>query len=171
MKTLPSLLIDSGAMFSPCGKYRPLLWRIWAHHKPLLTMLMLNPSTADASKDDQTVARQSTRAHLLGMGGLLVVNIFDFRATDPADMKRADKPCSEENDATIVSAVRRSLLSNGMAICAWGTHGTHRGRSAEVVKLLAGMPLHALKVTTGQPWHPLYLSYDLQPFPWPKEKP
>lgn len=166
----PSLFLNSGATFSPCEKYRHMLWRIWDEALPLLMLLMLNPSTAGETANDPTVARQITRAGMLGMGGLLVGNIFDYRATDPGVMKDAAIPCSAENDHYILQMARRSLASGGKIICAWGTHGTHRGRSAEVVKLLAGMPLHALKVTTGEPWHPLYLSYDLQPFRWPKEK-
>lgn len=43
-----------GAELSECGRYRYKLWRIWDQETPPVMFLMLNPSTADANKDDPT---------------------------------------------------------------------------------------------------------------------
>jgi len=57
----PSTRIDpkpnNGATFSECGRYRYKLCRIWDDSLPQVTFIGLNPSTADASIDDQTVKR------------------------------------------------------------------------------------------------------------------
>jgi hypothetical protein len=62
-----------GAEFSPCGKYRYALWRIWDFKKPLAMFIGLNPSTADASKDDPTIKRVRATAVLsiLCIAGLI----------------------------------------------------------------------------------------------------
>ena len=42
---------SSGATFSPCRRYRYTLWRQW-DERPPATFIMLNPSTADETRDD-----------------------------------------------------------------------------------------------------------------------
>lgn len=158
-----SLFMDSGATFSPCGKYRHALWRIWDESLPLYMTVMLNPSTAGAVESDPTVSRQITRAQMLGYGGLLVGNAFDFRATDPKVMKAAEAPCSTENDRHLLEMAARA----GIIVCAWGKDGAHLGRGAEVLALLGGYDLYALHINEdGSPGHPLYLSYKRVPVLW-----
>ena len=153
---------DSGAEFSPCGRYRYLLWRRWGDG-PLLGFTMLNPSTADHEANDPTVERCCRRAREYGFGGLAVTNLFALRSTDPAALKRTADPVGPDNDAAIV----RAADACEWTVAAWGTHGSLRGRSAAVLKLLAGREVHALKLTaSGVPCHPLYLGYDLKPFVW-----
>ena len=47
----------TGALFSPCRRYRYLLWRIWDFSKPHATFCLMNGSTADEVADDATVTR------------------------------------------------------------------------------------------------------------------
>src|SRR4051812_1134607 len=108
MSAQPSLLIDSGAIFSDCGKYRYLLWRKWSDG-PTLNMLMLNPSKAGEIDNDPTVARQITRAQMLGMGGLIVTNIFAYVATDPKDMKAAVEPVGPENNMYLLANAKAAV--------------------------------------------------------------
>lgn len=156
---------ETGADFSPCGRYRYRLWRIWDRSKPLCVFLMLNPSKADAQHNDPTVERCERRAREWGYGGLVVINLFAFRATDPAVMLTYPEPIGPENDA----AIRTAAQEAGLLVLAWGNEGAHRDRSAEVRKLLfaAGVKAHSLKVNgSGEPAHPLYLSYALRPQPF-----
>lgn len=147
----------SGATFSACEKYRYLLWRRWSDDLPPLVVCLLNPSTADAVKNDPTVERCERRARAMGRGGLVVTNLFAYRATDPAEMKRQDNPVGPENDASIVAA---SAVA-GEVYCGWGTHGNFRNRAACVQFLLRSVPIYAFKRTkAGLPQHPLYVSYD-----------
>jgi len=164
---MSNLFLDSGATFSEDRKYRSLLWRIWDNSMPLLCVVLLNPSVAAEEESDSTVTRQIERAHRMGCGGLLVVNAYDFVSTDPKYMKAQDVPSSLENDAAILAACKRAVDSGGMVICGWGGNCT-QARHNELVRLLQGIPLHALKVNAdGSPQHPLYLGYSVQPVRWP----
>lgn len=158
-----NLFKQSGADFSPCRRYRYRLWRRWSTGTGLVNFLMLNPSTANESANDPTVERCERRAFDMGFAGLVVTNLFAFRSTDPDEMKREPEPIGPQNDQAILKAASEAAL----IVCAWGEDGAHKGRSAAVRKLLCQHSLHALKINaSGEPAHPLYLSYKLQPTPW-----
>lgn len=172
---MSELLTETGAEFSHCRTWRYRLWRTWNPGGFPLVMLMLNPSTADEDKNDPTVERCERRARARDFGGLIVLNIFAFRATDPRVMKAAPDPVGPDNDAHIRQAFTLSTLARaggltGPTICAgWGVHGAHLGRDRQVQALAteAGVQLHCLGVTKdGQPGHPLYIGYDAPFLPW-----
>jgi hypothetical protein len=155
----------AGAAFSRCETYRYLLWRVWNPDLPFWSFGMLNPSTADHMKLDPTVTRCCSRAQRGGAGGLIVWNLFAYRATDPDDMKRAAQPVGSANER----AIRHAVAASAINIAAWGADGAYRGGADNVLAMLAkdGVPLHALAFTAaGQPRHPLYLSAHLEPQPW-----
>ncbi len=158
-------MTESGATFSPCRRWRYLLWRRWDAAKPVANFLMLNPSTADEVKLDPTCSRARDYAERWGYGALVVTNIFSFRNTDPNEMKAAADPVGPENDAAIVKAARTSAI----VVCAWGNHGAFMERSSRVKALLrkTQVPLHALRLNAnGEPAHPLYLPGKLKPISW-----
>lgn len=125
--------------------------------------IMLNPSTADALKDDPTIRRCIAYAQGWGYGMLEVVNLFAWRATFPRELALAPDPVGPENDEYL----RHALVISDVAICAWGRHG---GERAEKVKLLGEQyPLHVLGFNKdGSPVHPLYQKRGLQPVAWPQ---
>jgi len=97
-----------------------------------------------------------------GYGGLLMTNLFAFRATDPQVMKAAPDPIGPDNDLYLRNTAKKA----GLVVAAWGNHGAFQGRSQEVVRMLkeAGAELRCLKMTgQGEPGHPLYLPKNLQP--------
>jgi hypothetical protein len=156
---------ESGAQFSPCRRWRYLLWRRWDEAKPVANFLMLNPSTADELKLDPSCTRARLYAERWGFGALIVTNLFGWRATDPDAMKAVRDPVGRGNDAAILRAAQESAL----VVCAWGNHGAHRARSAKVLDILRsrGLELNYLKVnSSGEPAHPLYLRGSLQPTHW-----
>lgn len=158
-------MTPSGARFSACRRWRTLLWRRWDEAQPVVNFLMLNPSTADETVLDPTCTRARDFAERWGYGTLLVTNVFAWRATDPGEMRAAQDPVGRGNDAAILRAARSAAL----VVCAWGNHGAHRGRSAQVRRLLgdAGIALHVLRLNAGgEPAHPLYLPARLAPVPW-----
>lgn len=162
-----SLFTENGADFSKCRQYRYRLWRYWNPTKPFCLFIMLNPSTAGEIENDPTVERCERRALQMGFGGLVVCNIFAFRATDPQAMKAALDPVGPHNDWYIRDEAKRPRT--GRVICGWGEHGKHRGRSKAVTDMLRqeGVTLYYLRLNkSGEPQHPLYIGYDQKPQAW-----
>lgn len=158
-------MTEAGATFSPCRRWRYLLWRRWDAAKPVANFLMLNPSTADEVKLDPTCSRARDYAERWGYGALVVTNVFAWRATDPARMKAVEDPVGPGNDAAIVKAAKES----GIVVCAWGNHGSFLERSLAVKALLkkCNIKPHVLRVNAnGEPAHPLYLPGRLEPISW-----
>lgn len=156
---------ESEAVYSPCERYRYLLTRVWDPAGAKALFVMLNPSTATEVQNDPTVERCERRARALGFGAFRVTNIFAFRATDPRVMRAQADPVGPGNDA----AIRASVGWADRVICAWGGHGAHleRGRAVEALLRATGVPLFHLGLTKdGQPKHPLYIGYEVQPVAW-----
>jgi hypothetical protein len=149
------------AVISACGKYRYRLGRSWGG-RGYVNFVMLNPSTADAVEDDNTIVRCINYAKLWGHDGIVVTNLFAFRATDPKDMKRAADPVGPDNNGHILAVA----FGANLVVAAWGAHGTHMDRAAAVRSLFRAERVKpvALRMTKGgEPCHPLRLPCDLQP--------
>lgn len=167
MSGLPDTLTIESAVISPCETYRYWLRRDLAESGVSVCFIMLNPSTADAEVDDPTIRRCVEFARSWGGRELIVVNLFAFRATEPAELKKASAPIGPDNDEAISRALEH--CAGGVAVAAWGNHGTFKRRGDNVVRRLkaARQKLNYLKLTgKQQPSHPLYLKADLQPVPW-----
>lgn len=148
----------AGAVFSPCGDFRPLLWRCWNQTLPTLGFCCLNPSTAGAEREDQSSRKFRGFAERLGFGGYLTSNMYDFIATDPKDLKAAGFPRSDKADFAIELTARLTHTF----VCAWGAHARGLSRPAEVLRIVraAGATPKALAFTAdGIPRHPLMLPY------------
>ncbi len=159
----------SGAVLSAEEEalYRYLLWRVWDSSLPVLLVIMLNPSTADHDKNDRTIETLIARARMTGHGGILVLNLFAWRATQPSEMKKASDPVGPHNDTAIDTALE---AEDCVLLCAWGTHGTHLNRSEEVLCRIVkkGRSPVTLKISKdGQPEHPLYKRLEQGWFPLP----
>lgn len=164
----------SNAMFSPCRIWRYSLTRIWDESKPVLVVIGLNPSTADEKKNDPTVTREIGFAQLWGYGGLLKVNAFAYRATDPKELLQLlkcdllERAIGPENDRVL-----REACAGRAVLAAWGTIATVRNRSDQVEKILeeAGARVRCLgRNKDGTPKHPLYLAKDTNPEPYEPRK-
>ena len=149
------------AVFSPCRTYRYSLGRIWNRKLPTVMFVGLNPSTADEQEDDPTVRRCIGFAQKWNSGGLILVNLFAYRSTDPLGLLEADDPVGPENDKRILAGANDAER----VVVAWGTKGGLLGRDQYVLSLFPGA--HCLGVTKdGYPKHPLYLASDtdVRPF-------
>lgn len=158
--------VHRSAVLSPCGAYRYALTRTWDESLPDVVWVMLNPSTADATRDDPTVRRCVAFARAWGRGGVLVVNLFAWRATSPDVLVEAHRRSVDvvgpDNDSHLLDAAR----GRDLVVAAWGARGALAGRAARVRELLRGGPLALLRRTkSGEPEHPLYLPGALTPQP------
>ncbi len=153
-----------GATYSPRGDYRYLLWREWSKGNGAILWIMLNPSTADhLGNNDPTIERCERRSTAWGYRRMEVVNLFALRSPKPAALRRATDPVGPGNDAH----VRRASEGANLILCAWGAHGAVNGRAAAIRALLANRRLSCLGITrSGEPAHPLYLSYEREPRPY-----
>lgn len=155
----------SFAVYSDCKLYRYSLTRVWHKDDRKILFIMLNPSTATETQNDPTVERCERRAKTLGFGGFAVVNIFAFRSTDPIRMRAQVDPIGPANDQAIADGV----VWADQIVCAWGNHGVHLGRGDQVTRYLRKLPkplFHLGLTHAGQPTHPLYVGYAVQPELW-----
>lgn len=152
--------VTSGAEFSACGKYRYSLWRRWNWngHANNVMFIGLNPSTADESKDDPTVRRCIRFAKDWCYDGLIMMNAFAFRSTDPKGMFAASDPIGPQNDEALAYQRTRA----GLIIAAWGVNCT-KARELDVCRVI-GKTVHCLgRTKEGRPRHPLYVKADVKP--------
>lgn len=161
--------VHTSASFSACGRYRYTLTRRWGvANASAVLWIMLNPSTAGHHVDDSTIRKCVRYSKRWGYGGLSVVNLYAWIATNPDDLRQlsAAEAVGPDNLRYLHN------LSDGcdLAMCAWGATADYIARrtghdQAAVVLRQLGPTAHALKITkSGAPGHPLYLRGDLKPF-------
>lgn len=153
--------LPGSAVFSDCRRYRYLLTRCWDTQRPQVLFVGLNPSTADATRDDPTLRRCVGFARRWGYGGVVLVNLFALRTPSPTVLFAHPEPIGPENDAWLL----RARDSVEFVIFAWGACGDRMGR-ASCVKDWFENPYCLGLTKTGEPRHPLYLPADTQPIPF-----
>ena len=125
----------------------------------MVCFVMLNPSQADALIDDPTIKLCMAFTRAWGYSALSVRNLFAWRATYPRELQLAEDPVGPAGDVELAAAKTADLV-----VAAWGAGGELMGRDQRAFELLAGVPLHCLKVTKhGHPQHPLYVRGDITP--------
>lgn len=151
----------TAAYFSPCRKYRYWLSRVWDEALPLLCVIGCNPSTADEEENDPTIRKVIGFAQRLGYGGVLMLNIGAFRATDPKVWRAASDPFGSEN--SIACLLRYiSEFNIHSVVAAWGKpcmdsiRGSHRAE--EIKKRIPNLHCWGRNADRS-PRHPLMLPY------------
>jgi hypothetical protein len=152
------------ATFSEDRKFRYTLTRVWDAGLPKVAFIGLNPSTADEEQDDPTIRRCVGFARRWGYGGILMLNLYAFRATKPADMWKEQKRGVDVigGERNWVDSLKRYAAEHdcGIVIAAWGSHGRKRGPDV----FSRWSELKCLAVNADRtPKHPLYLRGDLVP--------
>lgn len=152
-----------GADFNADRSHRLLLWRLWSPEPgSLLGFVMLNPSSADETRDDPTTVRNMARARALGYAGVVQANLYSYRTPHPRLLKAAGYPghpvASDNTDAL----ARLGDLCPEIVL-AWGAHA-RPGDAAALLRLLALRPRpprlrHLGLLKNGQPRHPLHTAY------------
>ena len=177
MSSILSLVSTIGAAHFSSDEamtYRYRLSREWDADLPIVNFIGLNPSTADALRDDPTIRRCIGFARRWGFGKLVMTNLFAYRATDPLALCRAEADVVGPENAIFLE---ESAAEASMVIAAWGAvDGLFRNsvrfalRQTESVRQrLANGELYAIGFTQrGYPRHPLYVKGDTQPVLWPR---
>ncbi len=156
MRMAGSALID--------GPYRYTLLRTWNARLPKACWIMLNPSTADAQKDDPTIRKVIGFSSRWGFGSIVVVNLFPLRATDPSELAKHSRP--EGDPEKNLAVVQEAMEVSARTYAAWGAHQVATVQAMSL-GLTRSMDLWCLGVTKdGHPKHPLYVSYDTKPEGW-----
>ena len=166
------MICDAVPMEEESGGRR---YRYWLHRELAsegragLAFVMLNPSTADAVNDDPTIRRCIGFGREWGFRELTVLNLFALRATKPAELRRhGAEAIGRRNDEAL--RWMREHPATTMVVAAWGNHGMHLNRAANVMAIIA--PAVALGVTKqGCPKHPLYARREAKPLAYADEAP
>ncbi|ARC56029.1 hypothetical protein AS850_02940 [Frondihabitans sp. 762G35] len=170
------MFVEKSAEISADQVYRYLLSRTWKRDGKVMTFIMLNPSTADAAIDDPTIRRCMSFAEREGFGGIRVVNLYAYRATDPHYLEFPIDAVGPRNDDTLARIFTENAVLDEPVVAAWGAGaaatrgGGGAARIGRVLELLQGYPLLCLGLTNaGQPRHPLYVRGDAPLIPYPGE--
>lgn len=169
------LFASSDAAISDCGRYRYRLRRMTRQTDADTVIIMVNPSTADATNDDATIRKLRGFAARKGWSNLIIGNLFAYRAKDVRELAQVDDPIGPENDKYLAEMIgNRDTLR---VIFAWGPTAKLprrlRQRWREVARMATydGRPALCLgpPALDGMPRHPLMLAYDtpLQPWSYP----
>ena len=152
---MTDFLFDTGkgAKFSPCGKYRYYLYRIWDSTKPLAMCIGLNPSRANAEKNDNTINILIRVLGQLGYGGFYMTNLFAWISSHPEDLLSCPDPIGD-NDA-VLSEVRQKTRD---VIFCWGNFTQAQQRALQVISMFPGAYCFGFNAN-GTPYHPMALSY------------
>jgi len=157
------------AVLSPCGVWRYRLERDFGRNGPTAAIYGVNPSTADATVNDQTIRKDIGFGERLGWGRLIKGNKFAFRATDIKALRSAADPRGPENDAHLEQIMRDADIH----IAAWGPLGKLppplRKRWRTVCAIADRVGIQFLCFGTaqdGQPRHTLMLAYDTPLIEW-----
>ncbi|MBU1089495.1 DUF1643 domain-containing protein [Patescibacteria group bacterium] len=151
-------------------KCRFTLGRVWDEDEPTCLFVMLNSSTADEKNDDQTIRKCKRIAEVNNFGSFRVVNLFAFRATNPAGLNLADNPIGSGNDEIILKEAKKRKKKGEKIIVAWGDGERveeFKKRSKEILDLFKKEDIEVccLGITaSGNPCHPLNVSCQ-SPFP------
>jgi len=158
----------SGALISNCKKYRYWLNRPFEDSflgTKTVLFVMLNPSTADAFIDDPTIRRCINFAKSWGYKGLIVVNLYAYRATKPCDLWKCKDPVGPENNQWLSKLTKEK---NFTVVCAWGANA--KSEQVEKFKNITknnNTKLWCLGTTkNGSPRHPLYIKADQPLIEW-----
>lgn len=163
---------DAWATVSTDEIYRYDLGRVWDFGSDDLALwVMLNPSTADAFRDDPTIRRVRGFSRKWGHGGFVVVNLFALRATRPIHLVDHPDPFGPENVDTIRrwvadARVKRVVLAWGGALPQLlGLLGRARFDVEGEARKHGHDPVCLGRTKSRQPIHPLYVPASRNPVP------
>lgn len=174
-REITSSLDDTGtlAYIHESRRWHYFLRRYSHSMKGTILWIMLNPSTADAVKDDATIRKIKGYSSSWGFSEMLVGNLFALRSTNPRLLWATEdfvERCGPDNMQWLTAMMDRA----DRIVLAWGNEVNNAPKRikdiilahATFVEQLAkgsGKPTFALGFTkNGNPVHPLYQPSDVE---------
>lgn len=160
--------VHGDAVFSD-SQHRQLMRRWTGDSFPdRYTMFIgMNPSTADATVNDPTCAREWNFSLREGFHGMVKANVGDYRATDP---KALLAPGVVASSAANLPAIRKAAKNAALVILC---HGKLNKALVEPAReIVAALKADGIKLmcfgknADGSPKHPLYLRLDTPLVPY-----
>src|SRR6516164_8501342 len=146
-------MLNAGAEFSECRRYRYKLWRIWDESLPLAMCIGLNPSNANETKTDPTITNLKKMLTILGFGGFYMMNLFAWVSSKPEDLLKCENPLGENNNKLKEVA----SMCDEIIFC-WGNFKQADERIKEVLPMFPEAKCFGL-TQSGKPFHPLAMMY------------
>ncbi len=168
--------MHTAAEISEDGLYRYSLHRRWAPKGPCAAWIMLNPSTADAQKDDATIRKCIGFSRTWECTAILVVNLFAVRVTDSKLLASYEDPEGPQNAKVLSDLLKdaaHDVKYGSKVIVAWGRNNKHpkveyQGKLIRYAAEYHNVTLQCLGTNAdGSPKHPLMLGYATPLVPWP----
>ena len=170
----------SFCLFSECRSYRWILKRELSSGRKTLVFIGLNPSKANSSNNDKTLARIINFCSRWNYKNIYVINLFGLISKSPSKLSKTKDPVGENNDLIILKVLEFwSKNINCDLWLGWGDKGQLYNRDNIVLKIIKDLSKLELKENNysrrvfslgfskkGRPLHPLYMPNEsfLKPF-------
>jgi hypothetical protein len=155
----------------PIQRYRYSLSRTLDQPGQVALWIGVNPSTADAEKDDASIRKLYGFGRDLGIRQWLVGNLFAYRSTDVRQLSSVLDPVGPDNDRYLLRMIKEADL----LIAGWGNlskipnrlRQLHQTNRIAYLARSVGKPLMCWGTCgNGDPCHPLMLPYTTQLRKW-----
>lgn len=148
--------VIKSAEFSPCGKYRYVLSRVWAPELKQAMCIGLNPSKAGSEKNDPTINILIATLSKLGYGGFKMVNLYSCITSKPNKIFDFENP-----EASHWAWIQTTAMTVQDVIFCWGAfpHAVVRAKKMKALFPNAKCFGHN---ADGSPMHPMFLMWSGQ---------
>lgn len=155
--------------------YRWSMTRAWGKG-PTILWVPFNPSDADGKRDDPTTFRMMQFSHRWGFGSMIVMNVYPFIASKPADLHAWRRTFDHEDQSSWaafvsnqhrITKVLTAIAADGtdpVCVAAWG----HGPTPSDLEHFLRGVGMRVeddefgnIKIEPN--WHCLGTNLDLSP--------
>lgn len=160
-----------GGSYSVDGTYRWSFERTIGDNRRTICWIGLYPTTLDTEDGNrQSLQRMCNLSTDLGMGRLVLVNLFSLRCDDLTALKAAARDYERAVGGETNERIRNAAQRSDLVVAAWGNHGAIGARCGELPKILPSHVRKRLKclgiTSTGQPRQPSRLPNPLRLMPY-----
>ena len=162
----------SFCLFSECSSYRWILKRELLIGKKSVVFIGLNPSIANSSENDKTLARIINFCSQWDYKNIYIINLFALISKSSIQLSKSNDPIGVNNDLITLKTLEFWREDSNCDLwLGWGDKGEFRERDRKVLKLIKKFSYVKSKKNNssktvlclglskkGNPRHPLYMS-------------